>query len=203
MEGISPFQSGRPLLSELNADKLNKILAELKRNRPVVAAPLTARVTGDGTHISIKIPPRGAGTPATAHPFQIRSRQNENQYLATVHPGTINALLPTNILSGSSLTEHAYPKDQSRYVVLTGTSNGTQMTGAEISLESSAPEAQTPALFSVPTTVKILIGIVRNEQIFQIVFDNIVFSGKQHFTKDKNSAAPPGFLPYEIYFVWG
>jgi hypothetical protein len=33
MEGISPFQSGRPLLSEITSDKLNRILAEIKRNR--------------------------------------------------------------------------------------------------------------------------------------------------------------------------
>jgi hypothetical protein len=72
MEGIPPFQSGRPLLSEITADKLNRILAEIKRNRPVVAAPLSARVTGDGTHISIK-QTAGGGTsaPTTSHPYKV------------------------------------------------------------------------------------------------------------------------------------
>jgi hypothetical protein len=98
MEGISPFQSGRPLLSEITADKLNRILAEIKRNRPVVAAPLSARVTGDGTHISIKQTPGGGTSAPTTRPFQ----------LSTVNEGTSEApdwrvrVMPSTLAGGSS-----------------------------------------------------------------------------------------------------
>jgi hypothetical protein len=98
MEGIPPFQSGRPLLSEITADKLNRILAEIKRNRPVVAAPLSARVTGDGTHISIKQTPGGGTSTPTTRPFE----------MFVVNVGTEESpdwkvrVLPSTLAGGSS-----------------------------------------------------------------------------------------------------
>ena len=209
MEGIPPFQSGRPLLSEITADKLNRILAEIKRNRPVVAAPLSARVTGDGTHISIKQTPGGSGTPDTLHPFQIFSREDlesdpENPtYLVRVRPGTINALLPSDILDGGGLKENEIPRNSLRYVVLEANSDGQQITTATVSVEGSAPEAQTPEIFGLPTTAKFLLGLVYNSNVFQVQFTNLSVTGKQQFIASKDQPAEPGELPYEIYYVWG
>jgi hypothetical protein len=205
MEGITPFQSGRPLLSEITSDKLNRILAEIKRNRPVVAAPLSARVTGDGTHISM---PRSApsSSPAIEHPFRITSDgspDNENQYLVTVRPGTINTLLPSGILDGGGLVENTIPKDQLRYVVLDASSDGQQITTASVSVESSAPSAQTPEIFGLPSSAKFLLGLVYNSNVFQVQFTNLVVTGKQQFIASKSSPAAVGELPYEIYYVWG
>jgi hypothetical protein len=207
MEGITPFQSGRPLLSEITADKLNRILAEIKRNRPVVAAPLSARVTGDGTCISLLKQPVGAsGTPTTTHPFQISSTQNpdnENQYLVTVRPGTINTLLPSGIFDGGGLVESTISKDQLSYVVLDASSDGQQITTASVSVESSAPSAQTPEIFGLPSSAKFLLGVVHNSNVFQVQFTNLVVTGKQQFIASKSSPAAVGELPYEIYYVWG
>jgi hypothetical protein len=103
MEGIAPFQSGRPLLSELNADKLNRILAEIKRNRPVVAAPLAARITGDGTYISLlKMPTPGGAAPSTEHPFQLSQTTGEDPELTyiRVRYGTIDGVAPTGMSLG-------------------------------------------------------------------------------------------------------
>jgi hypothetical protein len=103
MEGIAPFQSGRPLLSELNADKLNRILAEIKRNRPVVAAPLAARITGDGTYISLlKMPTPGGTATSTEHPFQLSQTTGEDPELiyARVRYGTVNGTTPTGMSLG-------------------------------------------------------------------------------------------------------
>lgn len=103
MEGISPFQSGRPLLSEITADKLNRILSEIKRNRPVVSAPLAARVTGDGTHISLlKMPTPGGGGSLVQHPFQLTVSVNpetEAQQIR-VRYGTIDGVAPTGMSLG-------------------------------------------------------------------------------------------------------
>jgi len=98
MEGISPFQSGRPLLSEITADKLNRILAEIKRNRPVVAAPLSARVTGDGTHISIKQTPGGGTSAPATRPFEL-STLNEG---TSEDPDWRVRVLPSTLAGGSS-----------------------------------------------------------------------------------------------------
>jgi hypothetical protein len=206
MEGISPFQSGRPLLSEVTADKLNRILAEIKRNRPVVSAPLSARVTGDGTHISMPRPEPGADA-VIEHPFRIISRgspNNESQYLVSVHPGTINTLLPTGIFgSGGNLQTNTIPKETLRYVVLEATSDGQQITAAAISVAATAPTPQEPVVFGLPTTAKFLIGIVYSGKVFQVQFTNFTLTGKQQFIASKSSPAAAGELPYEIYYVWG
>ena len=198
-------------MSEITADKLNRILAEIKRNRPVVAAPLSARVTGDGTHISIKqTSGGGTSTPATeTHPFQITSRQDPESdpedptYLVTIRPGTINALLPTDIFDGTALNEFTLAADTLSYVVLSATSDGEQITSATVSLESSPPTAQTPAVFGLPASADFLLGAVFNTSVYQVISTNLSLTGKQQYIASKDAPAEPGELPYEIYYVWG
>ncbi len=192
-------------MSEVTADKLNRILAEIKRNRPVVSAPLSARVTGDGTHISMPRPEPGTDA-VIEHPFRIISRgspNNESQYLVSVHPGTINALLPSQIFDGSGLKKHTLSANTLRYVVLEANSDGQQINAASILLEAEAPEPQSPEIFGLPATAKFLLGIVYNSSVYQVVFTNISVTGKQQFIASKSSPAAAGELPYEIYYVWG
>jgi hypothetical protein len=180
MEGISPFQSGRPLLSEITADKLNRILSEIKRNRPVVAAPLSARVTGDGTHISIRVPPGGTSTPTETHPFQItsfadpESNSESPSYLVTVQPGTINNILPSNVFDGGiGLTEFAAPANALRYVCLSATSNDGSISSCTLSVDTSVPTQQTALANSLPASFKVLLGVVYNGTVKQIATDNL------------------------------
>jgi hypothetical protein len=208
MEGITPFQSGRPLLSEITADKLNRILAEIKRNRPVVAAPLSARVTGDGTCISLLKQPAGGTTPTTRHPFQIasfpdpESEQEDPPYLVTVDPGTINNLLPTNLLDGQNLAEFELPRNTLRYVTLKATAASNVLTACTIALESSAPSPQEPLQFALPATYDVLLGVVYNSNVRQVVFNNLSVAGRQAYITDKTDPVP-GTLPYNVFLQWG
>jgi hypothetical protein len=65
------FLSGRPLLKELGADRLNTILTEIKRNKPKGERGITVRQDGTGTYIGWRRlclaahppqPPRSRGT---------------------------------------------------------------------------------------------------------------------------------------------
>jgi hypothetical protein len=210
MEGIEPFQSGRPLLSEVTADKLNRILAEIKRNRPVVAAPLMSRVTGDGTHISINKATRGTGTLTTSHPFQIKSfpkpadnDEETDTYIVTVLPGTINSLLPDDIFDGETIKQHEIPKDALRFVILDAETNGKQITAARVELLAAAASPQEPQPFGLPVTAQFLIGAVYNSSVYQVINTNVTVAAKQQAVISKTSPAEPGELPYEIYYVWG
>lgn len=196
-------------MSEVTADKLNAILAEIKRNRPVVVSPLTARVGGDGTYISLgKLPQGGTSTPVTNHPFQIRSfpdpeDESENpNYVFTVYPGTINNLLPTNILDGEQLAEFSLTKNSLLYVVLDCSAASNALTACTVEAETSAPELQTPLAFALPTEYQVLLGIVYNSTVYQIVKNNLSVSGRQAYITDKNSPTP-GSLPYNVFLQWG
>jgi len=203
--GIPEFRPRKALDRQLTSTTLNDIRRELESLRITRVVNGTFRKLPGGTEIVVA-PQRGGGAPPDRHPFQISSTQNpdnENQYFATVRPGTINTLLPSGIFDGGGLVESTIPKDQLRYVVLDASSDGQQITTASVSVESSAPSAQTPEIFGLPSSAKFLLGLVYNSNVFQVQFTNLVVTGKQQFIASKSSPAAVGELPYEIYYVWG
>ena len=204
MEGIPPFQSGRPLLSEITADKLNRILAEIKRNRPVVAAPLSARVTGDGTHISIKQTP-GGGTGTTRQPWDLIAQvdpdanlEAENPpYLVRVQPGTLNGFLPTNWdeefeCAGTGL----------HYAKAVIATDGQALTGVTIAIDDTAPAEQEPQEFAIATEIEYLFGLFAEGQVYRVIgTGSIALEPRQWLVTSAEPAASPGESPYDIYYV--
>jgi hypothetical protein len=94
------FLSGRPLLKELGADRLNTILTEIKRNKPKGERGITVRQDGTGTYIGLAAAlPRGASTPTTPQPWDLIARvdpdadpEDENPpYLVTCAPAPSTA----------------------------------------------------------------------------------------------------------------
>jgi hypothetical protein len=211
MEGIPPFQSGRPLLSEITADKLNRILAEIKRNRPVVAAPLSARVTGDGTHISIKQTP-GGGTPTTRQPWDLIARvdpdadpEDENPpYLVSVQPGTLNGFLPTNWNTEGGGKDVTCQSDGTLYyakaIVAT---DGQAMTGVTIEIDENAPDPQEPQEFGIDNPIEIVFGLFAEGAVYRLIgAGNIAASPKLWLTTERQTPPAPGELPFSQYFFF-
>lgn len=93
------FQPQRPLLKELSADRLNSILAEIKRNKPLPGRGITVRQTGQGTCIDLAtVISRGAaGVAVTTHPFQLSQTTGADPELiyARARYGTVNGGRPT------------------------------------------------------------------------------------------------------------
>lgn len=66
------FQAERPLLKEITANRLNTILAEIRRNKPKGERGITVRQSGDGTYIGLATGlGRGGATTAEPKPFQL------------------------------------------------------------------------------------------------------------------------------------
>lgn len=89
------FQPSRPLLRELSADRLNSILAEIRRNKPLPGRGITVRQTGQGTAIDLAAS-TGRGsviTPATIRPFHLAVvNASENltpDWKVRVYPSTL------------------------------------------------------------------------------------------------------------------
>ena len=206
MKGITPFSPGRPLLSEVTADKLNAILAEIKRNRPVVASPLTARVSGDGTYISLgKLPQGGTSTPATIQPWDLLAQvdpdadpEDENPpYLVRVRPGTLNGILPTNwdIEEEVSGTALIYAKA----VVAT---DGEGITGVTIVINGTAPTVQAPQEFGVANPVEYLFGLFLAGATYRVIgAGHITISPKLWLTTERQTLPAPGELPFLQLFT--
>ena len=203
------FQPNRPLLRELTADRLNSILREIKQNKPKGERGITVRQEGNQTWIGLaaSLTSSRGGTASTTHPFQISSRKNpanENQYLVTVTPGTLNNLLPTNLYNSNALRTFPIPANQLGYVILEGSTNASdQFVSCSLSVSDQAPPAQSPTMFSLPVSPQFLLGVVYNEQANNVITNNLSLTGKQQFITDKQPPAPAGQLPYEIWYVWG
>ena len=158
------FQPSRPLLRELSADRLNSILAEIKRNKPKGERGITVRQDGNQTWIGLAASlPRGGGTstPATAQPWDLIARvdpdadpEDENPpYLVTVRPGTLNGFLPTNWdeefeCAGTGL----------HYAKAVIATDGQAMTGVTIEIDTTPPAAQEPQEFGIVNPVEIVSG---------------------------------------------
>jgi hypothetical protein len=205
MERITPFQSGRPLMQEITADKLNRILAEIKRNRPVVAPPLSARVTGDGTHISIKHTTGGGSTPTTRLPWDLIARPDPEStsetppYLVTVQPGMLSGFLAVNW--DDEFTCNATGLYYAKAVVST---DGSAITQVEIQIDTNAPVQQSPELWAVPATVEYLFGMFTEGTIYRTIGpSHIEISPKVWITTEKAALPAPGELPYDYYYVLG
>lgn len=208
MKGITPFSPGRPLLSEVTADKLNAILAEIKRNRPVVLYPLSARVGGDGTVISIEKQAKGSsGTPATTQPWDLVAQVDPDAdpedanppYLVRVRPGTLNGILPTNwdIEQKCAGTGLFYAKA----VIAT---DGEAITGVTIVINETAPTVQEPQLFGIQDPIEYLFGLFSEGQVYRVIgAGQIVLPTRTWLVTSADAAASPGESPYDIYYVLG
>jgi len=203
------FQGNRKLRDEITSSRLNAILSELRRVRPVAGLGINVQQESNGTRISVVNESTGALSSSTAaerHPFQIISEADpeaeEGSYLVSVRPGTINNLIPSGIFDGETLAKTEVG-DSIEYVVAQMETDGRQVVSGSVSLQSEAPGAQTPVIFGLPESFDVLLGIVKGRSVFQIVKDNIVWSGKQQFVTQKTSPPSVGELPYEIYYVWG
>ena len=206
MKGITPFSPGRPLLSEITADKLNAILAEIKRNRPVVAYPLTARVGGDGTCISLaKLPQGGSSTSATIQPWDLQARVDPAAnpedatppYLVRVRPGTANGILPTNWDE-----EFEYPGTGLWYAKAVIATDGQAVTGVTIEIDATPPELQQPVEFGVEALVEYLFGLIFEGQVYRVIgAGHITISPKLWLTTERQSPPEPGELPFQQYFT--
>jgi hypothetical protein len=206
MKGITPFSPGRPLLSEITADKLNSILAEIKRNRPVVAYPLTARVGGDGTCISLaKLPQGGSSTSATIQPWDLQARVDPEAdpedetppYLIRVRPGTLNGILPTNWDE-----EFEYPGTGLWYAKAVIATDGEAITGVTISINGTAPTVQQPVEFGIQNPVQHLFGLFLEGAVYRVIgAGHITISPKLWLTTERQTLPAPGELPFLQLFT--
>lgn len=208
MKGITPFSPGRPLLSEVTADKLNAILAEIKRNRPVVLYPLSARVGGDGTVISIEKQAKGSSsTPATTSPWDLVARVDPDAapedanppYLVRVRPGTLNGILPTNWdieeeVAGTGLF----------YAKALISTDGEAITGVTIEIDGNPPAVQEPVEFGIAASVEYLFGLFSEGQVYRVIgAGQIVLPTRTWLVTSADPVAAPGESPYDIYYLLG
>lgn len=200
------FLSGRPLLRELGADRLNSILTEIKRNKPKGERGITVRQDGTGTYIGLAAAlPRGSGTstPVTPQPWDLIARVDpesnpENpSYLLRARPGTLNGILPTNWdeefeCAGTGL----------HYAKAIIATDGEAITGVTIQIDVTPPAVQEPVEFGIAASIEYLFGLFSAGAVNRVIGPgHIALSPEQWLVVSADPAAAPGESPYDIYYL--
>lgn len=96
------FEPNRPLLREISAERLNAILQEIKRSRPLPGRGISVRQEGYGVRIDAQAQPSQPTTSVPQHPFKLSSLvdpETEAQQIR-VRYGTIDGVAPTGMSLG-------------------------------------------------------------------------------------------------------
>jgi len=135
-------------------------------------------------------------------PFQIFAfkRTDKEEYYLQVQPGTVNGILPNNIISTNTLQTFTYGKDQINYVILEAKTNGQYINSASIKVQASVPAIQVPVAWGLPSTVQVLIGGVYNTITYQVTSSNISLGVKVAYVLNSQNNAS---LPFVPYYIWG
>jgi hypothetical protein len=196
------FQSARPLLQEITAERLNAILQEIQRNKPLPGRGITTRQEGGGVRVDLAATQRGSIAAQTFGPWDLIARpdpESESEtppYLVTVQPGTLSGFLPTNW--DDEFTVAATGLHYAKAVVAT---DGKDITSVTLEIDTTAPVPQTPTVYAVESSIDVLFGMFVEGQAFRTIpAGNMQRSPVVWFSAPRQDSLP-GESQFDEYFV--
>ena len=154
----------------------------------------------DMTQWVAELPQAGSGGGLAPAPFDltvIENPNNSSEWRVSIRPGTVNGILPGNILTPIEI-----PKNALRYFWVTLNATGGQITTVTLEHGTSHPPVPpvTPAV--PPTQVKHVIGLITSaNKAYNLARANLVATPVQAFATDKATPGP-NELPYVINYSW-
>lgn len=123
---------------------------------------------------------------------------------ASVYPGTLSQLLPTNIFSAINLgttdpTTGALTGTY--YITVNAVTDGKEPNSCTINASTTAPAAPTLSANTAPTSFVILLGVVDNGVIYQIESENLDYYAQVAFVESQAPTAP-GDEPFKRWWKW-
>lgn len=119
-----------------------------------------------------------------------------SSYKATVWPGTISNIVPSNMLSeftvGNSLT----------YLVLDVQASNWSVNNAMLSFTSSVPSPSEATKNAAPNSFKVVLGAVKGADFNANLVGRSFFATVSEVGKENRSNPPPNESPYDFYYQW-
>jgi len=118
-------------------------------------------------------------------------------YTATIRPGTVNGILPSNIFE--SFTIEA---SQTTYFKAVATTNGKVVTSVSIVADNQAPAVQVPVPQALPAGFEVLFAVSAQGKVFRTLADgNIVAVSELLFVANVENWQP-GMPMTENWYHW-
>jgi hypothetical protein len=106
------------------------------------------------------------------------------------------------VLASTWNAELTVPAASLRYIVLTASANNNAIVSTSMSADSSPPSGeQSPQKWALPTSFKVILGLVLGPQVWQVVYDNLSYTSAKRITTDRANPAI-GQLPYDNWYIW-
>lgn len=145
----------------------------------------------------------GGGGSTGPYPFDVSfsAGSDASHNTATVRPGTLNGLVPSNILTTADLSLSG-----SYYLVLSGVAADGEITSCSLSFPTSAPSPMPVTVGQPPTAFDYVLGMILGngtalEWFRTIGNGSLQAAGNEVFRVPKASPSP-GTLPYDLYWTW-
>lgn len=136
---------------------------------------------------SLSINGGGGSSRPALQPFDIQLSSATSGYKATIVPGLVAGIIPSNIFAEFTVT------DALTYFICKLSTDGTKITAAEILTGSTPPPLPTLIPSALPSEVQFVFGLTKDGKAFRTIGNgNPVVSSSLVIQTDKTTAPPPG-----------
>lgn len=142
----------------------------------------------------------GAAAPAGngPYPFDVSfAPLGAGTVTASIRPGSINSLIPSNYLTTYALTVAT-----DYYVVLTATVTSGAVTASTLDMPTSAPGGMPVTVATPPTSFEVLLGVVLGGVWYRVIGDGSLQATSTIAFQTTRSSPVPGTSYYDFYYTW-
>jgi hypothetical protein len=193
------FGGAKRLVDEVTAQRLNAMLDEIRRTRPLPGRGISVRQESHGVRIDNLGGGGGSGAAASRRqPWDIyvSKKEEDGSFKLRVQPGTLSRILPSNWDAEFSAQEDTF-----YYGLIQAETDGRFVTSAVIDLATEVPERPEPVKEQVPASVSILFGLFKDGKNYNLSGGGDI--GARPVIELVASADPPaeaGQAPWELYY---
>jgi hypothetical protein len=183
----------------------------LKRARVLPGVGIKLTETLNGTVVSLK-PPRaaGGGVATKILPWDIVGLVGKGEpdddgvypnYEASVWPGTINGILPENLVENDGLKVFSFSSGVKHFVA-TATTDGINVTSVKIEIKDTPAVTQQATLVTLPTKFEAQFGLCVAGKSFRTIGDGNITSTGKEVMRESADKFEYGALNYKSWWVW-
>jgi hypothetical protein len=192
------FGGAKRLVDEVTAQRLNAMLDEIRRAKPLPGKGVSVRQESHGVRIdALGKGGGGGGAAQKRQPWDIYvAAKQEGTYTLRVQPGTLARVLPSNWDE-----EFTVGEDTLLYGVATATTDGRAVTEVSISMGAAPPTISETLKFAVPSEVKFVFGLFKDGKSYNAAGGaDISVTGQIVLVASADPAADPGESPFDLYY---
>lgn len=197
--GIQPFRVTRtPDVRQL-ADKLNRLREAVDECRLLPGPGYQVKRGTTGTTLTIRRGGGGSGSVAADDPcpFDVTASVTSSGLNLSVQPGLVNGVLPSNMFDVLTAASSG-----TKYVCVDVSTNGKNVTSAQMAVKTSVPTAPTATVNAAPSSVSVIVSVVSGSTVYKTIpCGNITLRVSPSITED-NPAASAGQRNYSQYYQW-